>query len=224
LINLIIDVKVMEFITPQEMIEAEKRASQHGITVEMLMENAGLAVAEEIMRRYYPLSEKLIIIVAGNGNNGGDGFVAARYISKFGAITKLILLTTIEAIKTNESRKNWTRLESTGVETHIANDLNLLANCTHIFEKADIILDAILGTGVKGEIKEQYAEAIRMINKANGLKIALDIPSGIDPLTGDVRNLAVKADLTITLHKAKIGLKERREYTGEIVVVPIGIP
>jgi NAD(P)H-hydrate epimerase len=90
--------------------------------------------------------------------------------------------------------------------------------------EADVIVVAIFGTGVKGGVvKEPYSTAISLVNAARGVKVAVDLPSGIDPATGAASRPSVRADVTVALHLPKVGLKGRGEFTGEVVVVPIGI-
>ncbi len=223
LINLIPELRVVEFITPQQMSEEEVRAVDRGITLETLMENAGRGVAEEINRRFVPLQGKKVVVLAGNGNNGGDGMVAARYLSALTGSCAVILLCAPSGIKTEEARKNFERLVGRPVRIHAVAAVAELLELSRIVESAEIILDAILGTGVKGPVRELQAEAIRMINRSKGEVVALDLPSGLDPLTGDASDVCVKADLTMALHRAKVGLRGRAEFTGELVVIPIGI-
>ena len=91
------------------------------------------------------------------------------------------------------------------------------------FASSDVILDAILGTGVKGDVREPVASAVRLMNDTGSAKVAIDVPSGLDPLTGAAGAATVRADLTITLHRAKVGIRGKAEYTGEVLAVPIGI-
>jgi NAD(P)H-hydrate epimerase len=88
----------------------------------------------------------------------------------------------------------------------------------------DIIVDGILGTGISGEIKEPYASAIKYINDSNCFKIAVDIPSGVNPDNGETANIFVHSDMTVTFHKMKRGMPKRRDLCGEIFVEKIGIP
>jgi len=88
----------------------------------------------------------------------------------------------------------------------------------------DIIVDAILGTGISGEIKDPYASAIKFINNANCFKFAVDVPSGLDPQTGETSNIYVKSDMTVTFHKMKQGIPKRKDLTGELYAEKIGIP
>lgn len=213
----------MEYVTPSEMRKEEERALSLGISTERLMENAGRGVAEEIVRRFGPIKGKQIVTLCGLGNNGGDGFVAGRYLSRYGAKVSVILLAAPDMIRTQEAMTNWKRLEHESVERIIAPTVDKLYSYEDSIISSDIVIDAIFGTGVKGRIGEPFKSAIEMINRSSAIKVALDIPSGLDPLTGEVREIAVRADITFTLHKAKIGLKDRKEYTGEVVVIPIGI-
>jgi hydroxyethylthiazole kinase-like uncharacterized protein yjeF len=214
----------VEYITPEDMMREEARAASLGTGVGKLMENAGAEVAREVERRYGPLFGKRILVVAGSGNNGGDGFVAARYLAAIGSKVKVLLLSSPDSIRTKEAETNWKRLGETTVEVLIARDGNELSKLRREFERAEIVIDAIFGTGIRGEVREPHATAIRLLNESRARKVALDIPSGLDPTSGEAKGTAVKADVTIALHKAKVGLRRRSEFTGEVVVVSIGIP
>jgi hydroxyethylthiazole kinase-like uncharacterized protein yjeF len=206
------------------MSEAEQEAARRGVSAEMLMENAGRAVADEVVRRYAPAKLDTVMIVAGTGNNGGDGFVAARYLAAIGVRTFVIALSSPEGIKEGIARLNFGRLREKGIPVHVAADVAVLCGLSSAFEEAKIIIVAIFGTGIRGDVREPMAEAIRMINRSRAIKVAVDIPSGLDPLTGAPAELVVRANLTITLHRAKVGLRNRQEFTGEVLVAPIGIP
>ena len=90
--------------------------------------------------------------------------------------------------------------------------------------KPDILVDAILGTGITGEIREPYASAINYINETECYKFAVDVPSGLDPQTGDTANIFTKCDMTVTFHKMKQGISKRKDLTGELFAEKIGIP
>ena len=213
----------MEYITPEEMLEHERRASAKGVTVAALMENAGSGIASEIEARFKPIRGRRIVIVAGLGNNGGDGVVAGRYLDAKRATVVVFLLGDSKSIKGPESRQNWTRLEETNVKTIEITKAEEIELLQRALRNADVVVDSIFGTGVKGEIKDPYATAIRLINAADSTRVSVDIPSGLDPLTGVAKNPTVRADLTLTLHKPKTGLRGRKEFTGEVVIVPLGI-
>jgi len=214
----------MEYVTPEQMAKEEVRAAAAGVGVERLMEKAGAEVAREVERRYGPVFGKRVVILAGNGNNGGDGFVAARYLASKGSRVEVILLSSPDRIKTIEAETNWRRLEQTEVERVVLGDRESLSRSNERIERADILIDAIFGTGIEGEVREPHSTAINLFNQSRGRKVALDIPSGLDPLSGKAKGTTVRAEVTVTLHKAKVGLIRGREYAGEIVVVPIGIP
>ena len=103
--------------------------------------------------------------------------------------------------------------------------VNLISGNTLDFDfKPDIIIDGILGTGITGEIREPYASAINYINKTNCFKFAVDVPSGLDPQTGETANIYTKCDMTITFHKMKQGIPKRKDLTGDLFAEKIGIP
>jgi NAD(P)H-hydrate epimerase len=211
----------LDYVTPDEMSQLERGASEYGLGVKELMENAGRGVAEFILSRYG--AAKQVCVVCGGGNNGGDGMVAARYLSMRCSVD-VVLLTSPEKIRSEEARENWRALAGTKVALHVAEDVVGVAENSRVFAKSDVIVVAIFGTGVMGGVvREPYSTAISMINGANVAKVAIDLPSGIDPATGAASRPAVKADVTLALHLPKVGLRGREEFTGEIVVVPIGI-
>ncbi|WEU39880.1 MAG: NAD(P)H-hydrate dehydratase [Candidatus Odinarchaeum yellowstonii] len=214
----------METITPVEMRELELNSAYIGLTPLMLMENAGRAAYEEIKRRFN-VNNSRIIVFCGTGNNGGDGFVVARQLSTH-TIVDLVLLGLPERISRREAKINWEIVEKIyqRIRTHIISSTDDLQQIQSIVKSADIIVDAILGTGVKGPLREPLKTAIKMINEAKAKKISIDIPSGMDPGTGEIAGLAVKPDLTITFHKAKKGFLGREKDLGELVVTSISIP
>ena len=121
-------------------------------------------------------------------------------------------------IKTEESQWNWNLLEKMP-------SVKLITGTNPNFDfKPNIIIDGILGTGISGEIREPYASAINFINNSDAFKFAVDVPSGLDPNSGNTANIVVKANLTVTFHKMKKGMPKRNDLCGEIVVEKIGIP
>ena len=214
----------LDYVTPQQMAEAESRAAAHGLGVEGLMENAGAAIARKVRELYGGDVGRTVTVVCGTGNNGGDGFVAARYLSSVMKVRVLILASDASKIKTSEAKLNLERLHDSPVEISFAGDVASLLRRAGLLEEADLVVDAILGTGVRGEVREPIATAIRLINESNAATVAVDLPSGLDPASGSISSAgAVRADTTITLHRPKVGLRGKMEYTGEVVVVPIGI-
>lgn len=206
-------------ITVKQMMQIEENGHQMGFPRKLMMENAGAITARRLLEKYSDLKEKKVTVFAGLGNNGGDAFVVARHLAGFGCRPTVILLGSPSKIKTEESASNWKLLEK-------MNSINLVitSDPNQIILDADIIVDGILGTGVSGKIREPYSTAIDLINKYSCFKIAVDIPSGLDPDSGAVIDKCVKADVTVTYHKMKIGMLKRMEMCGEILVEKIGIP
>ncbi len=211
-------------ITPEQMERIDANSEKLGVPRILLMENAGRAIAEHLKNHFKDLTDKKIIVAAGTGNNGGDGFVAARHLAGYGAKTTVILLGL--DVKTSEASTNWRALRN------MTKTVRLITRSDAGFEKelersildADIVVDAIFGTGIKGMLKPPQSTAIDLINQSKAYTVAVDIPSGLDPLTGEVHDRAVAADATITFHRIKTGLLQRNTLTGEVILAPIGIP
>lgn len=194
-------------ISSNEMRVLEDYSESVGVSRAALMENAGKAAFNQIAKRF-KLKGKNAVVVCGQGNNGGDGFVVARYLSKK-CSTKVIFLGKRNKLK-EEAKKAYSKLSK-----------NILAGKKFgLMDSADLVIDAMLGTGVKGKIKEPYASAIKRFNSAKGKKISLDLPSGVDPDSGKGR-LYVKPDLIITFHDVKPGIVR---FGGKVKIVDIGIP
>lgn len=211
----------MEYISPEEMKALEAGAAGYGLGVKDLMENAGEGVAAFVASRFG--SARRVCVVCGGGNNGGDGLVAARYLSGRCEVD-VLLLTSPQRIRTEEARRNWEALKSTKARTYIVEDAPAVLGLSGVLLEADVIVAAMFGTGVKGRVvNEPYATAISLVNASRGVKVAVDLPSGLDPGTGEVSVPSVVADFTLALHLPKVGLRDREEFTGEVVVVPIGI-
>lgn len=206
-------------ITVKQMMQIEENGHQMGFKRNFMMENAGAAVARFLSEKFLDISSKKILVFAGLGNNGGDALVVARHMAGFDSDVKVILLGSPDKIKTEEARTNWAILEKMN-----SIDLLISSDVSELDLKADVVVDGILGTGISGKIREPYASAIDMINKLMAFKIAIDIPSGLDPDTGNVSKKCVKVDVTITFHKMKIGMPKRKDMCGTILVEKIGIP
>jgi NAD(P)H-hydrate epimerase len=205
-------------ITVKQMMQIEENGHQMGFPRKLMMENAGAAAARYVVEKFPDITSKKILVFAGLGNNGGDAFVIARHLAGYGSSVKVILLGSPDKIKTDEARTNWKLLEKmNSLELFVASDVHGLD-----FE-ADIIIDGILGTGISGKIREPYASAIEMINKSRAFKLAVDVPSGLDPDTGNIVDKCVRADATITFHRMKVGMP-KTDMCGTILVEKIGIP
>ena len=195
-----------------------------GIPGGHLMERAGLAVATEILERYAP---EEAVVFAGKGNNGGDGFVVARELFDAGVEVTVFLLAPAEEYK-GDAKLNLDILARLGVDVRPATDEGgaLAEDAMMLTEMADVVVDAIFGTGFTGAAKGPAAAAIELINEAPGAVVSVDIMSGVGANNGSVHGPAVEADLTVTLHAAKVGhfVTPGGALSGEVVIAPIGIP
>lgn len=206
-------------ITVKQMMRIEENGHQMGFLRKFMMENAGAVAARYLTENFPDISSKKILVFAGLGNNGGDAFVVARHLAGFGCNVRVILLGSPDKIKTDEAQTNWKILEKMN-----SVDLIIASDVSDLDIKADIVVDGILGTGISGKIREPYASAIDLINKSKTFKLALDVPSGLDPDTGNASDKCVNADVTITFHKMKVGMPKRKDICGTILVEKIGIP
>ncbi|MEM3404074.1 MAG: NAD(P)H-hydrate dehydratase [Nitrososphaeria archaeon] len=211
-------------ITSEEMAAIEENSESIGFPRRFMMENAGALTADFISNKL-AVKEKRVLIVCGTGNNGGDGFVIARHLRNFGATISLMLIGKPGEIRTDEARSNWSLIENMDEvkKTYII-DTSQINLFTKEIATADLIIDAMLGTGVRGKLREPMISVVNVINSSGKQVFAVDTPTGLDPSTGEVLGEAVKASYTITYHKMKRGLKAKPEYTGEIEVKQIGVP
>ncbi len=188
-----------------------------GVSRLQLMENAGAGVANAVRRK---LKRGKVAVIAGPGNNGGDGFVSARHLKGYGV--NVILLGSSRDLKTSEAKKNFEALEFCGIEAVEVKDSEELERFENVIRNADVVIDAIFGTGIQGEIREPFASAIDLINRSKGTVISIDIPSGMDPDSGEARKKCVDADFIVTFHKLKKGLLNVKK--DKVEVLDIGVP
>jgi len=207
-------------IKSKEMRALELNAEYFGVSRLQLMENAGRGVATEIASRFK--SDKTrVAVFCGTGGNGGDGFVAARHLLSYGFKVEVILAGKSIDIVDEAASKNWQALQSLEdiINLHEVYDSALIPDI-----EAEVAVDALLGIGLKGSLRPPILQLVKKINAMKAFRVAVDIPTGIDSDTGEVLGEVVKADLTVTFHKAKPGLGEAKKYTGELVVKDIGLP
>ncbi|MEZ0248174.1 MAG: NAD(P)H-hydrate dehydratase [Thermoproteus sp.] len=211
----------MEAITTVEMYIADRNAEWLGVPRLLLMENAGAAVARTVLREF-PEARK-VLVVAGTGDNGGDGYAAARHLHGAGREVRVVAL---GEPREELAKVNFEALRRTRVKIVVAGTPEELLAVQNWFTWAEVIVDAVLGTGIRGKLREPHSTAIDLMNIAPAPKVAVDVPSGLDPDTGEVRDKAVRAAVTVTFHKAKRGLLQEQaaKYVGKLVVERIGIP
>ncbi len=220
-------------ISAEMMTGADLRAQALGYPELRLMEHAGTAVAAAVKALAGDLGRwgsGPIVVMCGPGNNGGDGFVAARRLALAGASVIVAVVATEARPRGVSSARNWDRVARDNgiVKVHLAvpRDVAMFA---HGVEKAAVVVDALLGTGVHGALREPIRAAVEVIGQARAAGVpvvAVDTPTAIDLSSGEPSDPAVIADLTVTFHRPKTGLLTRRgaAHAGRVLVAPIGIP
>jgi ADP-dependent NAD(P)H-hydrate dehydratase / NAD(P)H-hydrate epimerase len=201
-----------ELLTPREMGEADRFAIRAGVPGLVLMERAGLAAAREAAR--LARTRGRIVVLCGPGGNGGDGFVAARYLAGWGYPTQVYLLGEKSALREDaaEMAARW----SGGV--HAAEAFST--------DGADLVIDALYGAGLSRDVDGLAADCIARINDGLSKVLAIDVPSGLDGETGAVRGIAVEASATVTFFRLKPGhlLSSGGGKPGRVAFADIGIP
>ncbi len=203
---------MLELLTAEEMGRAEQVAAAAGLPTLTMMENAGRCVSEEVVRRY-PRGSR-VVVLCGPGNNGGDGFVCARYLRERGYHVRLALLGRAEDLRRDP--KEMARRWDEAIESMTPQSL----------EGAQIVVDAIYGTGLRDDVSGVVAELIEDTTRRKLPVISVDVPSGVDATSGALRGLAFKATATVTFFRRKTGhvLLPGRLYCGDVRAADIGIP
>lgn len=205
-------------ISSREMRALELNAEYYGISLLQLMENAGRNIAIEIAAHFD--TDKAIVVFCGLGGNGGDGFVIARHLLSMGFKVTVVLAGRGREIVHNAAMKNFAAIKAlTDIIVFEVVDSSSMPEV-----QADVIVDALLGTGTKGKLKSPIIQLVEYINSMSGFKIAVDVPTGIDSDTGEVLGSALRADLTVTFYEQKLGLMNAKKYTGQVIVKDIGLP
>lgn len=199
-------------ITTNRMAAVDENAAALGVPRKQLMESGGNAVARIVKDLVEPGAR--VCIVAGRGNNGGDAFAAARFLD--GYDLRISLLGRAETIATDIARENWDALETADYHTEEIRD-------SSAFDLADpdLVVDAMLGTGISGDLREPEATAARAMGNSTATVLSIDVPSGVDADTGEHGTEAVDADHVVTFHDSKPGLDA---LDAEVRVADIGIP
>ncbi len=213
--------------TAQEMQALDRHAIEEiGIPSIVLMENAGRAITEAIIDSFIgPIEEAHVVVICGGGNNGGDGFVIARVLHDYGASVQILLIADPQNLSPDTTR-NYTIATQLKVPVAAVQSEAEVDDLESVFQNADVIVDALFGTGLGRDIEGIHGAIVEQINQSPGLIVAVDIPSGIDATTGHVLGTAVTADLTVTLGALKWGivLSHGSQLAGEVDICDIGIP
>lgn len=216
----------MKVLTSAQMRGVDRKAIEDiGLPGPVLMENAGLRVAA-VVRGIFSRKEGLkVVVVSGRGNNGGDGFVAARHLRNEGYDVRVILLATVEDLK-NDALLNARICRNMGLAPAEAPDNAGWSRANRLLRDADAVIDAVFGTGLTKPADGLFARVIEDINACPGLKVAVDVPSGLSSDTQEVIGPAVRADVTVALAAPKVChvLPPAEEHVGTLVVADIGLP
>jgi ADP-dependent NAD(P)H-hydrate dehydratase / NAD(P)H-hydrate epimerase len=218
----------MKILTAAEMREVDRLTTErYGIPSLTLMENAGRSVAEFIRDRFPHLERRRIVVLSGKGNNGGDGFVVARHLREMGANVSASLFASPTEIS-GDAATNLNRYRESGGELKPILGAGEWQMHKEVLRLADIIVDALLGTGVRGPVEGLLAEVITDMNRHAPAQIvvAVDIPSGLPSDTGETPDVAVRADYTVSFTAPKRGvvLGEASRVVGQLMVCDIGSP
>ena len=215
----------MKLCTSEQMRALERAAVEAGTPIEELMEQAGLAVAQEVWLNLGIVAGRRVLVLAGPGNNGGDGLVAARHLSDWDADVCVYL------VKTREGDRNLELVREREVTVFNAEDDTGCEKLREAIDGAEVVVDALLGTGVSRPIEGAMADILRRLReRTEGARppkvIAVDLPTGVDADTGRADPLAVTAELTVTFGVAKVGLYmlPGSEHAGRVEVVDIDLP
>jgi ADP-dependent NAD(P)H-hydrate dehydratase / NAD(P)H-hydrate epimerase len=219
----------MKILTAAEMGEVDRLSTERaGIPSIELMENAGRGVAEFIRRRYVALARRPILLICGKGNNGGDGFVVARHFSQMGGTPEVVLCAAPNDIR-GDAAENLKRWQSLHGALHVVENELEWEKVRPALAAAEIIVDALLGTGMRGPATGLFERVIQDVNTqrpTRSIVVAVDIPSGMIADTGEHLGQAIMADYTVTFTAPKVGmlLRDGPALTGNLVVEDIGTP
>ena len=216
----------MKVLTAAQMQDLDRAAIQEiGIPGVVLMENAGRGMAMQILDRFAELKPGPVLVLAGKGNNGGDGYVIARHLREQGWQADTLVLAGRPAIS-GDAEVNLKILEACGGQVAFAPDDASLEECLAAVQQPRLLVDALFGTGLTKPATGHYERAIDWINGQPARVAAVDIPSGINASSGEILGTCVSADLTVTFAFPKIGLVSYpgAGHVGELVTVDIGIP
>lgn len=190
----------------------------------ILMENAGRGTARVALEMLAPPAGKQAVILAGPGNNGGDGYVIARHLHNAGVQTTTVLCCDPAKLQ-GDALTNYQIISNMRLDIRRFAGLEDLDSTAEMLKTADLVVDALLGTGFSGKVRSPMAELIGRVNDLRPPRVlAVDIPSGLDADTGIPGNACIRAHTTCTFVAQKQGFPKAAEYTGRVIVVDIGVP
>ena len=208
-----------EYITVKEMVAIEMNAEALGVSTQLMMENAGRAIANEIEARF-PAGSK-VVAVSGLTGNGGDAFTAARHLACKGYEVESWILGDPKNITLKNSQVNYNAVKhmTQSIKIKVIKDSTLIEPI-----QADVVIDGLIGTSLRGALRAPVLQMVQAINASNAYKVSVDIPTGMEAATGDIHGEAVKADLALTFHKPKTCYKNNPSSVKELIPTSIGIP
>jgi ADP-dependent NAD(P)H-hydrate dehydratase / NAD(P)H-hydrate epimerase len=218
----------MKVLTAAEMREVDRLTTERdSIPSLTLMENAGRSVAEFIRHTFPNIKHKRVVVLCGQGNNGGDGFVVARLLYSLGAAPTVFLAAAPDELR-GDAAANLANWQNDSGHVKIVRDVENWKSSNGSLASADVIVDALLGTGVRGPVEGLLAEIIQDVNRRRPAQtvVAVDIPSGLPADTGEILGPTIRADFTVTFTAPKVGmlLGHASDFVGQLVVCEIGSP
>lgn len=215
-------------LTREEMRELDRKAiEEYKIPGIILMENAGRNIAEEVLQMIDNPQKTKVAVLCGKGNNGGDGFVVARHLHNHNISVNVFLVAKIsDILKDGDAGTNLRILMNMKIPVQEILDIPGINNLLKELNGYSILVDALFGTGLSGEVREPFKTLIQGINTLNKPIVSVDIPSGLDCNTGKILGTAIKSTKTVTFAAAKRGfyLSDGPSHTGDIIVTEISIP
>lgn len=213
----------LRFLSRDEVRNVDQRAiDEFGIPGIILMENAGRGAAELLIQRGI---DGPVVICCGKGNNGGDGFVIARHLDQAGIDVAILLFADASKLS-GDALTNYEIAKRSRLTIHEHPTPQSSEELAKSLASADWIVDALLGTGIQGEVKDDIRGVIESINAAGNKVLAVDLPSGLDANSGEPFGACIQATLTTTFVARKLGFDNpaSAQWTGDVEVVDIGLP
>jgi len=208
-------------VHPDEMRIAESNAAELGVTSLELMERAGSAVAEAVARL---TGRGRVVVICGPGKNGGDGLVVARSLLERRYPVVVLLSVSPESLSADETKLNWSRYLQLRGSSITTDQEGWLEAARKEMRRSKTVVDALFGTGIRGEISGNAATIIDLMNSSKKPIVSVDTPSGLNPFTGTASSKVVHARVTVTFHAMKKGLTSKHGLAGKVSVADIGIP